>query len=97
MVVSPTYVPDLVDASLDLLIDGEHGIWHLANAGKTSWASLARRAARLAGISARALRPCPAASLALAAPRPRFSALASARAALMPSLDDALARYAAAV
>ena len=29
--VSPTYVPDLVHASLDLLIDGEHGLWHLAN------------------------------------------------------------------
>src|SRR5919202_1239038 len=25
-VVSPTYVPHLVDATLDLLIDGEHGI-----------------------------------------------------------------------
>jgi dTDP-4-dehydrorhamnose reductase len=25
VVVSPTYVPDLVDAMLDLLIDGEHG------------------------------------------------------------------------
>src|SRR4051794_13949614 len=31
-VVAPTYVPDLVHASLDLLIDGERGIWHLANA-----------------------------------------------------------------
>ena len=28
VVVSPTYVPDLVDAMLDLLIDRERGIWH---------------------------------------------------------------------
>jgi dTDP-4-dehydrorhamnose reductase len=29
--ISPTYVPDLVHTALDLLIDGEAGIWHLAN------------------------------------------------------------------
>ena len=32
-VVSPTYVPALVDAALDLLIDRAEGIWHLAGAG----------------------------------------------------------------
>ena len=37
--ISPTYVPDLVNAALDLLIDGETGIWHLANRGAVSWAS----------------------------------------------------------
>ena len=30
LTVSPTYVPDLVHACLDLLIDGEAGIWHLS-------------------------------------------------------------------
>lgn len=34
-IVSPTYVPDLVHASLDLLIDGEFGLWNLANKGAT--------------------------------------------------------------
>ena len=48
--VSPTYVPDLVDASLDLLIDGEAGIWHLANRGSVTWAELGREAAALAGL-----------------------------------------------
>ena len=43
--VSPTYVPDLVDACLDLLIDGESGLWHLANAGDVSWAEFAPQAA----------------------------------------------------
>lgn len=43
--VSPTYVRDLVNASLDLLIDGASGIWHLANDGDVSWSELARKAA----------------------------------------------------
>ena len=41
-VVSPTYVPDLVHATLDLLLDGETGLWHLANRGSVSWHDLAR-------------------------------------------------------
>ena len=36
-IVSPTYVPDLVNRALDLLIDGAAGVWHLANAGALSW------------------------------------------------------------
>jgi dTDP-4-dehydrorhamnose reductase len=44
-IVSPSYVPDLCHASLDLLIDGETGIWHLANQGELSWYEFARRVA----------------------------------------------------
>jgi dTDP-4-dehydrorhamnose reductase len=40
-VVSPTYVPDLVQATLDLLLDDENGIWHLTNQGAISWHELA--------------------------------------------------------
>jgi hypothetical protein len=32
-----------VNTSLDLLIDGERGVWHLANAGAVTWAELLRR------------------------------------------------------
>ena len=28
---TPTYLPDLVQAALDLLVDGEQGTWHLSN------------------------------------------------------------------
>jgi dTDP-4-dehydrorhamnose reductase len=45
-VVSPTYVPDLANASLDLLIDEGSGIWHLTNGGAITWAELARMVAR---------------------------------------------------
>jgi dTDP-4-dehydrorhamnose reductase len=91
--VSPTYVPDLVHVCLDLLIDGESGLWHLANGGDVSWAELAARAAELADIDAASLRPCTSAALDQLAPRPRHCVLASERAALMPPLDDALRRF----
>ena len=94
VVVSPTYVPDLVDVVLDLAIDDESGVWHLANAGEITWEALAREAAALGGISTSTLAGVPVDTLGLAARRPGYSALTSERAAIMPSLDDALARYA---
>jgi dTDP-4-dehydrorhamnose reductase len=48
--VSPTYVPDLCHASLDLLVDGETGLWHLANQGRMSWYDLAVRVVGEAGF-----------------------------------------------
>jgi dTDP-4-dehydrorhamnose reductase len=93
LLVSPTYVPDLVHATLDLLIDGERGLWHLANVGMTSWADLARTAAKVAGLDARLVRGVPAAALGHAARRPRMSALASERGALLQPLDGALSCY----
>jgi dTDP-4-dehydrorhamnose reductase len=93
LIVSPTFVPDLVHTALDLLIDGERGIWHLANEGETSWAEFGRRAARSSGLDAGLVIGKPASELGYSAPRPRYSALGSARGNLMPSLDDAIARY----
>ena len=91
--VSPTYVPDLVNASLDLLIDGERGIWHLANSGALTWAELARRAAELAGLDASRVQGCPTSALGLAAPRPLYSVLGSERGAILPPLEESLVRY----
>ena len=93
MVVSPTYVPDLVRVTLDLLIDGESGIWHVTNGEPVTWAAFAQRAAHIAGASVLSLSTCSSGALALAAPRPRYSALRSSRSTLMPGLDDALGRY----
>ena len=94
-IVSPTYVPHLVDAVLDLLIDGEGGVWHLASDGVATWAELAAAAAELVGVPTHTLDRVPTAALGLAARRPLFSALASERGVLLPSLEDALARYVA--
>lgn len=91
--VSPTYVPDLVHACLDLAIDGESGFWHLANDGVVSWADLARSAAVLAGHRPDHVIAVPARELGWRAPRPRMSALGSARGAVMARLEDALRRY----
>lgn len=37
-IVTPTHRDDLVHAVIDLLIDGEQGIWHLTNGTSLSWA-----------------------------------------------------------
>ena len=92
-VVSPTYVPDLVHATLDLLLDSQRGVWHLANEGAATWAGLASMAAEAAGIDASTLRPRPLAP-GLTARRPAYSALGSERGPLLPRLELALARYA---
>jgi dTDP-4-dehydrorhamnose reductase len=97
MIVSPTYVPDLVKVALDLMIDRERGIWHLTNGDAVSWAELARRACAAAGMSADGLQEVAADAVDYPAQRPTFSALGSERARLLPSLDDALQRYAHAV
>jgi dTDP-4-dehydrorhamnose reductase len=49
--VSPTWTPHLVDTALDLLIDGEQGVWHLVPRTACSSLGLARRAAERLGLS----------------------------------------------
>ena len=90
--VSPTYLPDLVNVSLDLLIDRECGLWHLANVGDVSWLEFAQRACSMAGIDAERLVGCSGLKGTRAA-RPAYGVLASERGALMPTLDDALGRF----
>jgi dTDP-4-dehydrorhamnose reductase len=97
LVVTPTYVPDLVNATLDLLIDRERGIWHLTNGDAVSWAALARRAAAAAGLDQAGIEERSWDSFGQPARRPRHSALASERGQLLPPLDDALARFVKAV
>ena len=93
LIVSPTYVPDLVQTCLDLLIDKECGVWHLSNGEALSWHELAQRVCAMAGVDPEGLEGRPAAAFDAQAVQPRFSALGSERGILMPSLDDALARY----
>jgi len=85
-VVSPTYVPDLVNTSLDLLIDGGTGIWHMANIGETSWCDLAAMAAERAGFDPGLVTD--------AGDLPVLNtALFTERGILMPRLDSALDRF----
>src|SRR3954454_4936070 len=92
-VVSPTYVVDLVNTVLDLLIDREHGIWHLTNRGAVSWKEFAEQIATVTRLPPQLIEGVPTRTLGYAAARPRYAVLASERGAIMPTLDDALARY----
>jgi dTDP-4-dehydrorhamnose reductase len=91
--VSPTYVPDLVDACLDLLIDREAGIWHLTNGEPLTWADFALKIASKACIDPSSLNALSREEMGFLAPRPAYSALASERGILLPTLEDAMDRY----
>ena len=91
--VSPTYVPDLVHASLDLLTDGASGIWHLANEGAFTWVEFARSIAAGAGLDASLIEECETVDLGAIAARPPNSSLTSVRARLMPTCENAICRY----
>jgi dTDP-4-dehydrorhamnose reductase len=88
--VSPTYVPDLVHATLDLLIDREIGLWHLANVGTVTWFEFARLAAERSGRNADRIQGVATHRICGPAVRPRFSALASRRGQLLRPLEAAL-------
>jgi dTDP-4-dehydrorhamnose reductase len=94
-VVSPTFVPDLVDATLDLLIDRESGLWHLANVGEMSWSAFAETIAKRLGLDAALIDPTPSANLDWRAQRPQYSVLGSSRGIVMPSLSSAIDRFCA--
>jgi dTDP-4-dehydrorhamnose reductase len=84
-IVSPTYVPDLANAVLDLLIDGERGTWHIANGGALSWLEFVERGAAIAGVHTARLREDQG-------HRP-YTVLGTERGPLLPPIDDALTRY----
>jgi dTDP-4-dehydrorhamnose reductase len=90
--VSPTYLPDLVHAALDLLIDGEYGLWHLANQGAVTWFEFARAAAEQNRSAVDLIVPV-ATSQMWSAVRPTYSVLSSQRGRLMRPLDEALSEY----
>lgn len=84
-VVSPTYVPDLCHRAFDLLVDNEQGLWHVANAGETSWHGLAESAAALAGIDGTRLQATRG--------EPTANVLGSSRGGLLRPLDEALGAF----
>jgi dTDP-4-dehydrorhamnose reductase len=88
-IVSPTYVPDLVHAGLDLLLDGETGIWHLTNQGAVSWHELAREAASMGRLDAGLLHKVRKAD----DDSPIDTSLTSSRGLLLRPLDQALRDY----
>jgi dTDP-4-dehydrorhamnose reductase len=90
--VSPTYIPDLVNAFLDELIDGTEGVRHLVNPSVQSWAGFATAVAQALDLDPALVVPRPAASFKWVAPRPRYAALGSMHGARLPPLEDAVRR-----
>jgi dTDP-4-dehydrorhamnose reductase len=96
-VVTPSFVDDVVDATWSLLRrEAETGLYHVVNAGETTWHALGAEAARLLGTVAN-LVPVRVADVPMRATRPQYCALSSARLAgagvSMPAWQDALGRY----
>ena len=92
-VVSPTFVPQLANAVLDLLIDGAAGLWHLTNGDAVSWAEFAERVASTCGHRDGAIERVSGALPGWVAPRPAYVPLVSNRGKLMTSLDEALDHF----
>ncbi|MDP9088280.1 MAG: sugar nucleotide-binding protein [Pseudomonadota bacterium] len=89
---SPTYVPDAINASLNLLIDGECGIWHLANRGSASEADLIERCAAPLKLSTELIERVPV-QLAAAC----NLVLDTERGMPLPPLESAIQRFLEAV
>lgn len=90
IIISPTYIPDLVNTTLDLLIDDESGIWHLSSQEEISCFDFNKLALNMASINAENIFSVPQAKLKYSAPRPKYSVLMSSHGVSLPCLQDAL-------
>lgn len=91
--VSPTYVPELVDVTLNLLLDGEKGIWHLANVGEVTWSELALEVAQRLKLDTSLILARKFSEFKKMAPRPIYSVLKSERGTFLKPLDQALTDF----
>lgn len=91
--ISPTYVPHLADAALDLLIDEETGIWHLTNEGHLSWYDFAVELAVRNGYKKDYIISRRQHEMQWPARRPVYSALHCNRGIQLPSLDHAMNQF----
>ncbi len=93
VVISPTYIPDLVNTALDIFIDREKGIWHITNDGCVSWSDISAAIAERAGYKKCAIKNVTLEEINAVAKRPLYSVLQSEKGIRLPSIDNAIARY----
>ncbi len=96
-VASPTYAPWLAAKTVDLVEQGQGGVFHLGGGTPISWFKYAALIFEKAGLKPE-LQPTNEREYRTAARRPKFSALANKRLeetgiAPMPPLADAIADY----
>ena len=95
---TPTATADLAEAVLHLLTaPAPFGLYHVTNAGETTWYEFAQRIFALAGLSPE-VAPISTAAFGARARRPLYSVLSSERYVQatgcdLPGWEDALARY----
>jgi dTDP-4-dehydrorhamnose reductase len=97
-VVSPSFVADVADASAFILrARPAEGLYHCVNSGQATWLEVGEEIVRRLGGSNQLLKPVSVNDVRLRAPRPQFAALSNEKLAaagyLMPSWQDAIARY----
>jgi dTDP-4-dehydrorhamnose reductase len=96
-VLTPSSTRDLASKVWSVLASGPPDLYHLTNAGQTSWYDFAREVFRLAGLTAD-LRPVTAKEYGARARRPAYSVLAHTNLRSVGQDDlrpwsDALAEY----
>ena len=96
-VLTPSYTRDIAPKVWRLLARGAPGLYHVTNAGQTTWYEFAREIFRLSGLTP-TLTPVTAAEYGARAQRPAYSVLAHGRLAALGEDDlrpwpEALAAY----
>ncbi len=88
---SLTYAPDLADAIVTIVRNGESGIFHLVNQGAMTPFSIAEGLSRILGKGR--ITPVTWRELGVDAPRPACSVLGTGRGILLPPAWDAVERW----
>ncbi len=97
-IVTPSFVPDVADASAFMLrTRPAPGVYHCVNSGQATWLAVGQEIVRQLGGSDGSLKPVSVNDVKLRAPRPQFAALSNAKLAeagyQMPTWQDAIGRY----
>jgi dTDP-4-dehydrorhamnose reductase len=93
IIISPTYIADMVNVTLDLFIDGVSGIIHLSHQGEISYFHFTKMALNMAGLNEKCISSISISKLNQAAKRPTYSALMSSHGILLPPLPLALGQF----
>jgi dTDP-4-dehydrorhamnose reductase len=93
VIISPTYLPHLVNKCLDLMIDDEKGIFHLTNKGAMTWAQFASVAAEHAGFKSEFIIEANINQMNLKARRPSNSALISVKGEFLPAVSKGINEF----
>jgi dTDP-4-dehydrorhamnose reductase len=72
---TPSYTTDVAAATAALIVTGRYGLYHVTNAGATTWHDLAKAVFELAGVTTN-LTPIPTSEYPTPARRPAYSVLA---------------------